>query len=202
MVSDSPENATAEPVAATPTTIPWLAHACGLAIVIAAALPITPDGRSFVALLIAEFQRGLLQGVLMLSGFGSPFLFGLAVLGVAWPRLHDAARDVLRGPIGLMHGQLLLVAFVVWRHGQAVAALPLLGFAVVGAVVYVRSGMAAPGGKRLTALATMRWGAIVVAGVAAWCRLQALAGVSLGRAVDVVLAASLVLAIVTRPRAR
>ncbi|MBX7081261.1 MAG: hypothetical protein K1X88_18820 [Nannocystaceae bacterium] len=185
---------------------PLAAAICGAAIVAAAALPITPDGRSFVSLLLAEFHRGLLEGILMLSGFGSPFLFGLAVAAAGAGQAmgssdrHKLARELVRAPIGLLHGQLLLVAFVVWRHGQAVAALPLLAFAIAGAAVYVRAGMAAPGGRTLALEPTVRWGATVVAGVAGWCRLQHLAGVHLGRAVDVVLVAAVLLVLVTRPR--
>lgn len=178
-----------------------LVHVLGAVIVAASALPITPDGRSFLALLRDELERGLLQGVLMLAGFGSPFLFGLALVVVASPRLRPFASEIVRTPIGLMHGQLLLVAFVVWRHGEALGALGLFGFAIVGAVAYARSGTFAPG-KRLALVQLVRWGAVMVAGVAAWCRVQQLADVRLGRAVDVVLFAALALVIVARPRTR
>lgn len=194
-----------EPTSEAPPEAPAVhlslaAHACGAAIAIAAALPLVPDGRSFLGLLRAELERGLLEGLLMLVGFGSPFLFGLATLVVAWPRLREVAVEVVRTPIGLVHGQLLLVAFVVWRQGRAIAALPLFGFAIVGAIAYARSGARAPGGRRLPLVATVRWGALVVAGIAAWCRLQRLAGIELGIAVDVVLGAALLLSWTTRER--
>lgn len=175
-------------------------HLCGAAIVAAALLPLAPDGSSFIAMLRAELARGLLDGVLMLAGFGSPFLFGLAVAIVASPKLRKHADEIVRTPIGLVHGQLLLVGFVVWRDGRAIAALPLFGFAVVGAIAYAFSGSRAPGGKRLPLHGTVRWGALVIAGVAAWCRLQRAGGLDLGIAVDVVLGASLLLALLSRPR--
>lgn len=176
-------------------------HLCGAVIAAAAALPLTPDGRSFLSLLRDEFERGATHGVLMLAGFGSPFLYGLALALVALPWLRPYASEVVRTPIGLMHGQLLLVAFVVWRHGEAVGALGLVGFAIVGAVAYARSGTFAPG-KRMPLVQLVRWGAVIVAGVAGWCRVQQLADVRLGQAVDVLLFASLVLVVLARPRTR
>jgi len=166
-----------------------------------AALPITPDGRSFLSLLRGEFGRSLLEGCMMLAGFGSPFLFGLAVALVALPSLRAAATELVRTPIGLMHGQLLLVAFVVWRKGEAVAAVALFGFAVIGAVGYARSGMRAPGGPRIGLRDTVRWGAMMLAGTGAWCKLQRIADVRFGIAIDVMLVAAIVLVIATsRPR--
>jgi hypothetical protein len=175
----------------------WLVHLCGAVIAGAAALPITPDGRSFLALLRGELERGLLEAFMMLVGFGSPFLFGLAIAAVAMPRLQGVARELVRTPIGLMHGQLLLVAFIVWRHGQSIGAAGLLGFAVVGAIVYARSGVRAPGGHRLALQETVRWGATMLAGVAAWCKLQRAADLRLGPAVDVLLGASIVLVLLS-----
>ncbi|HWB77519.1 MAG TPA: hypothetical protein VG755_21280 [Nannocystaceae bacterium] len=175
-------------------------HLCGAVIAAAACLPLAPDGSSFIGMLRAELARGLLDGVLMLAGFGSPFLFGLAVAIVASPKLRKLADEIVRTPIGLVHGQLLLVGFVVWRDGRAIAALPLFGFAVVGAIAYAFSGSRAPGGKRLPLSGTVRWGALVIAGVAGWCRLQRFAGIDLGIAVDVVLAAALLLAFLTARR--
>ncbi len=183
-----------------PETLRPLAHVCGAVIALAAALPLRPDGRSFLAMLRAELEHGFLSALMMLAGFGSPFLFGLAVAIVASPRLRALAVEIVRTPIGLVHGQLLLVAFVVWREGRAIAALPLFGFAVVGAIAYARSGSRAPGGKGLSLASTVRWGALVIAGVAAWCRLQRFAGIELGIAVDVVLGAALLLGWLSRER--
>jgi hypothetical protein len=200
---DAPMQEPRAPAAASDegSTLGPLAHVCGAAIALAAALPLTPDGRSFLAMLRAELERGLLDAVMMLFGFGSPFLFGLAVALVAWPRLRALAIELVRTPLGLVHGQLLLVAFVLWRQGRAIAALPLFAFAVLGAVGYAWSGTGAPGGNRLPLVSTVRWGAMVIAGIAAWCRLQRLAGIELGIAVDVVLGAALVLSWASRPRA-
>jgi hypothetical protein len=160
-------------------------------------LPIAPDGRSFFAMFLAELERGLLSGVMMLAGFGSPFLFGLAVLLVAHPRLRSLATEVVRTPIGLMHGQLLLVAFVVWKSGQAIGAASLFGFAIIGAIAYARSGSRAPGGKCIGLAHTVRWGAVMIAGVAGWFKLQRMAEVKMGLAVDVLFVTALVLVLAT-----
>jgi hypothetical protein len=178
----------------------WATHACGALIAACVALPITPSGQSFLALLRGEFERGLLEGFMMVAGFGSPFLFGLSIAMVALPQLRGVANELVRTPIGLMHGQLLLVAFVVWRHGQSVGAAGLLGFAVIGAIAYARSGVRAPGGHRLMLRDTIRWGATVLAGVAAWCKLQRVADLRLGLAVDVVLVVAVALVLLSLRR--
>ena len=178
-------------------------QACGVLIALAAMLPLTPTGQSFLVLLRNELDRGLVFALLMLLGFGSPFLFGLAVAIAGWTRVHATTAVLLvRVPVACLHGQLLLVSFVLWRHEQGVATLPLLGFAVVGALGFVF------GAKRRAAVLELRrnleWGASTIAGVAAWCRLQRLAGLELGIAIDVVLVGALVLALAahTLPRVR
>ncbi len=170
---------------------------CGALIAAAVALPITPAGDSFLALLRGEIARGLVFGLLMLAGFGSPFLFGLAaaVAGAASVRTNTAVL-FLRIPIICMHGQLVLVAFVLWRAETGIATLPLLGFAVVGALGYALAL------RRTNAVLELRrnleWGAATIAGVAAWCKLQRLVGIELGIAIDVILVAALVLALGAR----
>jgi hypothetical protein len=178
-------------------------QACGLLIVAAAALPVTPAGQSFLALLRNELDRGLVFGVLMLAGFGSPFLFGLAVAIAGWTRVRATTAVLLvRVPIACLHGQLLLVSFVLWRHEQGIATLPLFGFAVVGALGFAFAAKRRPAVLELRR--NLEWGASTIAGVAAWCRLQRLVGLELGIAIDVVLVAALVLALAahTLPRVR
>src|SRR5688572_17614180 len=109
-----------------------------LAIVLAstAALPIAPDGRSFLEYVREAFARSVLEGVLMVAGFGSPFLFGIAV-AVASRMEPVAAAQLVRGPIVMMHSQLLLVAWAVWKHGEAIAAGPMFLFAIASAIYLV-----------------------------------------------------------------
>lgn len=192
-----------EPAVHVPARMRWWEQACGLVIVAAAALPITPTGQSFLTLLRNELDRGLVFGLLMLAGFGSPFLFGLAVAIAGWTRVRATTAVVLvRVPVACLHAHLLLVSFVLWRHEQGIATLPLLGFAVVGALGFAFASRRRPAVLELRR--NLEWGASTIAGVAAWCRLQRLAGLELGLAVDVVLAAALVLALAahTLPRFR
>jgi hypothetical protein len=178
-------------------------QACGLLIAVAAVLPITPSGQSFLTLLRNELDRGLVFGLLMLVGFGSPFLFGLAVAIAGWARVRATTAVLLvRVPVACLHGQLLLVSFVLWRNEQGIATLPLFGFAVVGALGFAFADKRRPAVLELRR--NLEWGASTIAGVAAWCRLQRLAGLELGIAIDVVLVAALVLALAahTLPRIR
>lgn len=165
-----------------------------LVLVISSTLPLAPDGRSYLAMLLDELSRGLLEGLLMLIGFGSPYLFGLAViLGILWlpPRL---ARQIVRVPIAMMHSQLMLVALVLWRLGDAVAAVPLLGFATVsGVYMALHSARTFAEGDGPSLPWYVRWGAMVVAAVGGWCELQRLGGVELGLGLHVALSGALIM---------
>jgi hypothetical protein len=186
-----------EPTVHVPVRMRGWERACGVVIAAAVALPVTPAGQSFLALLWAELGRGLLSGLLMLVGFGSPFLFGLAVAIAGSPFVRGPAAVLLvRVPLVCLHVQLLLVSFVLWRNEQGVATLPLFGFAVVGALGFAFGKRAGP--PTIELRRNLEWGAATIAGVAAWCRLQRLVGVELGIAVDVVLVAAIVLALSAR----
>lgn len=200
MSVEPPESTTPGEPSTEGPSLGWAIHLCGAVIAGSAALPITPDGRTFLDLLRSEFARGLLEGCLMLAGFGSPFLFGLAIAVVAAPQLRSVATELIRAPIGLMHGQLLLVAFVVWRGGEAIGAAALMGLAVVGAIAYVRSGARAPGSQGRAPIELVRWGATMLAGVAAWCKLQHIAEVRFGIALDVILGAALLIVLLSTRR--
>ncbi len=159
----------------------------GLVLAATAALPVSPDGRTFVHYVFEAFRQGWLDGVLTIAGFGSPFLFGLAVV-VAW-RLPSPAvgARLVRYPIAMMHSQLLLVSWAVWRFGDAIAAFPMFAFSLVSSIYFVWfSGLKrAEGdgsGPSLTWL--VRWGAVVVAAICMWARIQMFGVVKLGVAID------------------
>jgi hypothetical protein len=184
----------------------------GAALFGCAALPITPEGESFVQLLGAAFSRDLLEGAMMLVGLGSPFLFGLAAAGAAVAqgrgRSADyAARVALHTVLAAVHTQLMLVAFVLAWKGVGVASGALAGFALVSGVAFAwRSARdraasdEADGGPSVRFF--LRWGASVLAGVAVWSRLQVLGGVALGVAVEGVLVSALALHLAVGARAR
>jgi hypothetical protein len=179
-------------------TIPKLTAVFGLGLAGSIALPLLPDGTSFVDLVIEAFARALLEGVLLLVGYGSPFLFGLAAaLGILV--LEPAvARRVVRIPIAFMHSQLLLVAIVLMMaRDRVVAAVALLGFAIVTALAFaMHTARTRAEGDGPSLAWYVRWGAIVVAGVAGWTRLQRVAGIELGLAVDVALVSSVLMIVV------
>ena len=140
---------------------------------ISSAMPWTPEGASFLELLRGEFGRGVLEGLLMLVGFGSPFLFGVGVAIVPLVAAPAVARQLVRVPIAFMHSQLLLVMIVLWLAGAGLATLPMLGFAVVSGVflaVHTARTHAEAGGPRLGWYT--RWGGMMVAAVTGWMELQ------------------------------
>jgi hypothetical protein len=164
----------------------------GALLALTCALPWTPTGLSFLDLLRAELSRGVLEGLLMLVGFGSPFLFGVAVAVAPATLSAPLARRVVRVPLAFMHSQLVLVALVLWLADGAMASLPLLGFAVVSGVrlaVHTARAHAEGDGPRVGWYA--RWGGMVVVAVAAWMELQQTADVEFGWGLHVALAAGL-----------
>lgn len=149
-----------------------------------AALPIAPDGSSFIDYVRMAFGRGALEGLLMVAGFGSPFLFGLAVAAASRMTPQAGAR-LVRAPIAMMHSQLLLVAWAVWRHGEAIAAGPMFLFAIVSAIYLALSSAKRRAEDTGPSLQwSVRWGAMVVASICMWARIQMFGAVKLGVAID------------------
>lgn len=173
----------------------------GLMLFACAFLPLTPAGRTFVQVALEAFREGVMPGVVTVLGFGSPFLFGLAVAVGTWRGDDEAAARLVRGPVTMMHSQLLLVAWMIWRHGDAVASLPLLLFAVVaGLHVVQHSAAERAAGRSASFRWYVRWGATVIVAVAGWLWLQRSVGLTMGRAVDV--AGLCALGLVLRARRR
>ncbi len=174
-----------------------------LGLAASAALPLLHDGTSFLGLVVEALRRNVLHGVVMLFGFGSPFLFGLAsALGVlGLPR--SVARSVVGITIAFMHSQLLIVAFsVITAPADFAAPVALLGFAVVGALWFTmhRARTRAEGDGPSLAW-YVRWGAVLVAGTAGWIRLQRVVGIELGIGLDVALlcAVAMIVSLGLRP---
>lgn len=175
----------------------------GLAMALSAGLPLTPEGAPFVRLVLEEFRRGAMEGMMMIAGFGSPFVFGLTIFVGHLFFPPETAKRIVRLPVSLLHSQLLLVAFVVWRHGESVAAPALLGVAVVGVVYLVmHTAKTHASGNGPSLVWYARWGATMIAAVAAWGRLQVLAEVRLGIAVDVMLACALLIVFIIERKER
>jgi hypothetical protein len=170
----------------------------GLVLAGSAAMPWLPDGATFVDLVLEAFHRSVLEAVLRTVGFGSPVLFGLCVaLGILVLR-PPIARRLVRLPIGFMHSQLVLVAIVMMTERErVVGAVALLGFAVVSALRFaVHSARTRAEGDGPSLAWLVRWGAMIVAGVAGWMQLQRVADIAFGRGLDVALASAVLMILV------
>lgn len=186
MAGDDTLIAMSEPASTSPS-VPRSAAVLGLLLFACAFLPLTPAGRTFVQVVRDTFADGVMPGVVMAVGFGSPFLFGLGVAAGTWMKDDAAAAQLVRNPVTMMHSQLVLIAWVIWRQdGDAVASLPLLGFAVVSGLYLIRhSAVERAAGRKPSFAWTVRWGAMMVAAIAGWLLLQRTAGLTMGRAVEV-----------------
>ncbi len=186
----------------------------GLTLFASVALPLTPSGTSFLGLLVAAFGRNPLEGITLALGFGAPFWFGLVVAIAAWPNSRlgsDSLRQILVGNASVLHGQLVLVAWLLWRDGIGMLPAALLGFAVVSGgffIVHHASAAAAEGGvddqgrrhPGMSPLWLIRWTATVVVSVCGWLRLQVLAGITFGWAVELALASCVAIAVLLARR--
>ncbi len=209
-LEDELADAVTHPARELPRTLVIPALILGAAI----AAPLTPDGYSFAQILYVAFMRHPLEGLITLLGFGSPFCFGLITLTLA------AARDRIAPGIGerllvanlsFLHAQLLLVAsMLVWR-GQGMLPGALLGFALVSGGFFIvhharTSALAggfdndAPNGPSQRWL--VRWGATVIVAICGWCRLQVLIDVRLGWAIELILGAGVMMAVLLGKRER
>ncbi len=175
----------------TEASIPRLSQVAGLLLAVSSALPLTPEGHSFLTLLQAEFSRGVLEGLLMLVGFGSPFLFGLAVAVAPSAAPPPIARRVLRIPLAFLHSQLVLVALVIWLAGDAIAELALLGFALVSGVrLAMHTARAHAEGDGPQVAWYVRWGGMMVGAVCGWMELQQIGDLAFGMGLHVALASA------------
>lgn len=167
-----------------------------IGLVCAAGLAWTPEGTSFVDLLLEQFGYGVLPGLLMLFGFGSPFVFALCIVICVVALPPKTARRVVRIPIALMHSQLVLVALALFFAGDVVAPYALLGFALVGGLrLAFHTATANTQGDGPSLRWYTRWGATVIAGVAMWMELQRTGGISFGNGLHVALGCALLLVV-------
>ncbi len=186
----------------------------GLILFASAALPLTPGGASFIKLLLAALARSPLEGLMMGLGYGAPFWFGLVVALAARPKsslTKHALRQLLVSNASLLHGQLVLVGWLLWRDGVGVLPTALFGFALVSGgffIVQHASASASEGsvddqGRRREGIDPrwlIRWTATVIVGLCGWLRLQVLGGLAFGFAVEVALASCVAIAVLLSRR--
>lgn len=207
-LEDELADAVAEPTRQLPATLAIPA----LILTGAIAAPLTPDGYSFAQILYAAFLRHPLEGLITLLGFGSPFCFGVITLILV------AGRERLSPTLGerllvlnlsFLHAQLLLVAGMLFWRGQGMLPAALLGLAIVSGgffLVHHAKTSAMAGGiddarpPGPTQRWLVRWGATVIVAVCGWMRLQMLIDVRLGWAVEVMLGACVMMAVLLTKR--
>jgi hypothetical protein len=200
-----PDDALAEGMATA--TLPFALTLPALGLVAAIALPLHPDGYSFVQLLYVVAQHSLFQALIMLLGYGAPFCFGAIVLILAGlgPRVPaDVGLRALVLNLSLLHAQLLLVAAMLWSRGEGVMPLAFLGFALVSGgylIVQRARASATDADAAATQRALVRWGATMIVAICGWIRLQMLIGVKLGWAIEVMLAAGVMMTVLLMRRA-
>jgi hypothetical protein len=213
-MDDAHEDELADAVTSQARRMPPALIVFGLALFACSALPLTPGGASFLRLVLDSFGRNPIEGMLMMLGFGAPFWFGLVVALGAWPSAplgRESLRQLLVSNASLLHGQLALVAWILFRNQIGVMPAALLGFAVVsGGYFIVRhaSQSASEGsvddeGRRhegLSPLWLIRWTATVVVGICGWMRLQLLADLAFGWAVEASLACCVAIAVLLSRR--
>jgi hypothetical protein len=210
-MADALEDELADAVAQPERELPITLAIPALILVGAIAAPLTPDGYSFAQILYVAFLRHPIEGLITLLGFGSPFYFGLIALVLATARVHPRLGErLLVVNASFLHAQLLLVAGLLTARGQGMLPVALLGFAIVSGGYFVlnhaRAAAAAggvddPGPRGLTQRWMVRWLATVIVAICGWIRLQMLIDVRLGWAVELVLGACVMMAVLLmRPK--
>lgn len=183
--------------------LPLTPAVLGLTLFASIALPLTRDGLSLLDILIRVISRDPIGGLTFLIMFASPQLFGLAVALSGVVRDSRVALIGVQLPLAVLQAMTFLIGVAMAGNRAAIAPFALLGFALVtsGYYLYASGEAAASSRGGLDLRWYIRWGALLVAGVGGWLRLQALAGLHLGIALDVAtIAAALLLVSVARPR--
>ncbi len=182
--------------------VPLTQAVLGLTLFTSIALPLTPSGHSLLDMLVHLFADSPFAALTFLIMFASPQLFGLAVAVAHLLRDAPSARPVVVLPLAVLQAMTFLVAIGLTGTPRVVAPYAFMGFALVTSGYYLyASAEAEAAGRQLSLRWYIRWGALLVAGIGAWLRLQSTHGPGLGVAVDVATgAAVLLLASTARPR--
>ena len=175
----------------------------GLSLFASIALPITRDGLSLLDVFLRLAAESPLGALAFLIMFASPQLFGLAVAIARLVRDESIALALVQIPVAILQAMTVLFGMSLINAPTAVAPLALAGFALVSALYYLyTSGEAAAADRPLPLRWYVRWGALLVAGLGMWLRLQTLGSLQLGLAIDVAIgtAALLLVSTASQPR--
>lgn len=172
-----------------------------LTLVASVAVPLTPGGTSFLGVVLEVAGRSWAEAGLFVLSFGGPWLFGLGLAFAAGARGSALPRWLLHTAIALFQAQLFLWSLRAWLAGFGVAPGALFGFSIVSAVylMYFSAKAAAEGdGNGPTLRWLANWGALLVIALAAWLRLQVAAGLRMGPALEISIAACVLIVLATR----
>lgn len=159
--------------------------ALGLGLFACAFLPLGPEGPSYFQLALELVLEGGLGAFVFALLVGAPFLLGAAIASsAAFGR--SVGRALVMGTVAVFQAELLLYGAIVWDAHDLVAPRALLGFAMVSgfSLIYQSASHSArdtggPGLRWYT-----RWGALLVAGLAMFIRLQSLGAGMIWPAID------------------
>ncbi len=181
-------------------TLPGSVIALGLGLFACAFLPLGPGGPSYFELALELVLEGGVGALVFVLLVGAPFVLGAAIASSALVG-RSVGRSLVMGTVAVFQAELLLYGAIVWGAHELVAPYALLGFALVSgfSLVYQSASHSArdtggPGLRWYT-----RWGALLVAGLGLWIRLQSLAGATIGLAIDGALLISILIIATLRP---
>ena len=175
----------------------------GLSLFASIALPITRDGLSLIDVFLRMAAESPIAAIAFLIMFASPQLFGLAVAVARLVRDESIALALVQIPVAILQAMTVLFGMSLINNPRAVAPMALAGFALVSALYYLyTSAEAAAADRPLPLRWYVRWGALLVAGLGMWLRLQALGSLRLGVALDVAVVTAALLLVSTVPRRR
>jgi hypothetical protein len=173
----------------------------GLSLFASIALPITRDGLSLLDVFLRLAAESPLGALAFLIMFASPQLFGLAVALTRLVRDESIALALVQIPVAILQAMIVLFGMSLINAPKAVAPFALAGFALVSALYYLyTSSEAAAADRPLPLRWYIRWGALLVAGLGMWLRLQSLGSLRLGVALDVAVVTAVLLVASTVPR--
>ena len=174
----------------------------GLTLFARIALPLTRDGYSLLDMFLQIVARNPVGGLTFLIMFASPQLFGLAVALAGVVRDERRALLGVQLPLAILQGMTFLVGISMVGNTRVLAPWALLGFALIssGYYLYATGEAAASTRGGLSLRWHVRWGALLIAGLGGWIRMQAHAGLHLGIALDVALISAVALLAATARR--
>ncbi len=183
--------------------IPTSQAVLGLTLFATIALPMTRSGQSLLDILMTMARQHPMDALTFLLMFGSPQLFGLAVAVAGLVRDEQRAIRLVQLPLVIVQCMVALAGLLFALAPRVIAPFAIAGFAIITSLYFVYASAEASASSRgdLSLHWYIRWGALLIAGLGLWLRLQSIHGLYLGPALDVA-AASAVLLLASTARRR